>query len=261
MRPEVHWIEDWPAAPVGPTQALVWRGRLDGPAAAAMLARAPAQAEDLADAACLGSKRGAGRLLRRRLLRALAARRLGLEPAEVRIGRGEDGRPVLPGPVPAFVSIGGRDGWAVIGLSPVPIGVDVEVSAPVGPYPLSLLHPEERRRLEGLPEPRRAEAFADLWVVKEALAKAVGAGLDEVLAGAPTWPDGSDMRVSWNGWEACAALRRGQGMTAAAILAPPTAPAARPSAPPPRTGTAPWDRAPRPRGPGQGSPWHGADGG
>jgi phosphopantetheinyl transferase len=184
-----------------------------------MLAEAQANPADLADAAPMGLVRGAERLLRRRILRALAARVFRVSPGEVGVARAEDGRPYLTGPTTTFASVGGRDGWAVIGLGPTPIGVDIESGRPKGPLPLDLLHPSERQGLEPLLEPALAEAFARIWVVKEALAKAAGRPLQSVLSEAHARPpNGCHAEIDWNGHTIGAEFRREHDMVIAAVV-------------------------------------------
>ncbi|MBB4197006.1 hypothetical protein CCR94_23455 [Rhodoblastus sphagnicola] len=56
------------------------------------------------------------------------------------------------------------------------IGVDVEIFRSIEPPDIAL-HPDERRRLATLPAAKAADAFYDLWTVKEAYIKALGVGL------------------------------------------------------------------------------------
>lgn len=136
---------------------------------------------DLADAAPLGPVRGAARLLRRGLLRALAARLLSCQEEDVLFERGEQGGVRLLAPSPAYASSAGRGSWSVVALGPVPLGVDVELATPEPPLPIDLLNPGEQASLAALPPAERPAAFARLWVTKEAYAKAIGQPLEAVL--------------------------------------------------------------------------------
>lgn len=104
---------------------------------------------------------GAGRLWRRRLLRALAARRLGVHPDAIVFAHGEPrpGRLLAPGPL--FVSAASRGAWTVVAAGPRPLGVDVEAaSAEIAAFCGS---PTETLRA---------------WTATEAYVKATGCGLD-----------------------------------------------------------------------------------
>ena len=114
----------------------------------------PPEPGDLADAALAKRDGGAGRLLRRRLLRALVGRVFGLHPSAVRFARDARGAPGLAG-LPAFVSTAGctanGEGWSAVALSPYPVGVDLEAGA-------------------------ASEALAR-WTLTESYLKALGQGL------------------------------------------------------------------------------------
>ena len=81
--------------------------------------------EDLAEAARAKRDGGAPRLLRRRLLRALASRLFHRRPDALRFVREAEGALRLEG-VDARVSAAGCDGWSVVALGPGAIGVDIE---------------------------------------------------------------------------------------------------------------------------------------
>lgn len=161
----------------GLDEALVW---LVSPSLADGAA-ARATREDLADAASLPPRRGAERLLRRRLVRALAALAFDIEPASVGFARAEDGTQSLVAPACAYCSVAGRDGWSVVALGPRPLGVDVECAAIAPPLPIDLFEVSEQLAIHALPIAERAEVFARLWVAKEAWAKASGRPLEAAL--------------------------------------------------------------------------------
>lgn len=105
-----------------------------------------------------------------------------LTPAdEVRVWLGEHGKP-LTGEVEFSLSHTGT--LVLIGLGGLPLGVDVEAlpsertATQIGGY----LHPRETAELLALAPDRRPEAFARLWVRKEAMLKAIGTGLLRDLA-------------------------------------------------------------------------------
>lgn len=174
----MRWIDDLDQIERGSGlgEAVVW---LASPDVAARQAAHP-MTVDLADAASLGRLRGAARLLRRSLVRALGARALGADPGALRFERTE-GATRLVAPFTGFVSGAARDGWSLVALGPRPLGVDLERRTPEPPLPMDLFHPEERARLAALSETERSEAFARLWVAKEAHAKAATLPLDAAL--------------------------------------------------------------------------------
>ncbi len=159
----IRWTPDLDAVR-GLAHAWAWPVRLDGPEAVRALAGSPARPCDLADAALLRQPgAGARRLLRRRLLRALVARALGQSVDGVRLDRTPDGAPTAQG---AFVSLAARGDWALLGVGPTPLGVDLEIP-------------------DGDPPPFAAGAGASswaAWTAREAYAKAAGAPLDEAMA-------------------------------------------------------------------------------
>lgn len=161
----------------GLAEALVWLV----PPGLADEAAARATREDMADAALLGARRGAERLVRRRLARALAARALGVDASGVRFQRAEDGAQSLVAPAAAYVSASGRDDWCLVALGLRPLGVDVERASPEPQAVDKLFDISEQLKLMTLPHAERAEAFGRLWAIKEAWAKAARAPLDQSL--------------------------------------------------------------------------------
>lgn len=138
-------------------------------------AQARATAEDLADAAALGPARGAVRLRRRRLLRALAAEVLEAHPDAVRFERLADGRTRILAPRPLYSSVAGRGGWTALAVASDPVGVDVELWPPEPGPPLALLHPLEQAEISASVDPARV--FLHFWTAREACLKADGRGL------------------------------------------------------------------------------------
>jgi hypothetical protein len=157
-------------APPAPT---VWIARH---ADAARWPLPPPEPADLADAALAKRDGGAGRLLRRRMLRALVARAYAIHPAAVRFTRDARGAPGLEG-LPAFISAAGcmADGeaWSAVALSPSPIGVDLEP----GPATEALSH----------------------WTLTEAYLKALGRGLAVPPEQVRVGRDGGGWRLGLDG--------------------------------------------------------------
>ncbi len=116
-------------------------------------------------------------VLGRAAARALAARRLGVAPADVDLGVGEDGAPEIPG---AHVSIAhtGRTGpaAALAAVADGPVGVDLERVGPRRPDLWTrILRPDERPLLDALGGPTD-DAQTLLWTLKEAVLKAQRTG-------------------------------------------------------------------------------------
>ena len=101
--------------------------------------------------------------------------------ADVRIRVGEFGKPSVDG---VEFSLSHTGSVVLIGLGELPLGVDVEkipeerTVDQVGPS----FHPREAEELLGLPAEDRPEAFARVWVRKEALHKAIGTGLSRGIS-------------------------------------------------------------------------------
>lgn len=177
---QVRWIarlEDAPAG--GGATPTIWLVRPDGPEAQAALRTVRPAACDLADAAAWRDPaRGAERLARRLLLRALAAAVLGAGVDAVEVAREEGGRPHVAAPRPLHASVARRDGWAALAVCARPVGVDLEAAEPVAPLPLDGLDAAARRWIEAeAGAAGRARRFAQAWTAREAYLKAGGAGL------------------------------------------------------------------------------------
>jgi 4'-phosphopantetheinyl transferase len=117
----------------------------------------------------------------RATLRWVLARSLGIGPADVRIVRGERGRPHLDGDAKLDFNISHTAGVALIGLTTSGrIGVDVErVERNVSADGLAkkFLTANERATFAGLDEDARRRRFLRYWTCKEAMSKATGDGL------------------------------------------------------------------------------------
>lgn len=158
--------------------AWVWTVRLDSAEAHRALAAIPARPEDLADAAALPAPdAGARRLIRRRLLRGMVALAQGVGVERVRLARGPFGAPLAEG---AHISAAARGDWAVLAVSPAPVGVDLELADGEAPPPIEGFAPSERSLIAGAADP--SSALWSAWVAKEAWAKAAGDSLDEALS-------------------------------------------------------------------------------
>src|SRR5215212_1209803 len=80
---------------------------------------------------------------RRALLKELAARALGVEPAAVVLEHRAQAAPACVKPVGAdlFLSSASRGDWAAMAVARAPVGVDVEEVDPEGDVPWNVLHP------------------------------------------------------------------------------------------------------------------------
>ncbi|MFI5688948.1 4'-phosphopantetheinyl transferase family protein [Streptomyces sp. NPDC051636] len=132
-------------------------------------------------------------------LRRLLAAHLGSTPQEVRLVREQGGRPTLTGdPPPIHFSLSHSAGLALLGMAPVPIGVDVQRIPSLSTVDLCSprFHPAEQAELAALPQSAKARYFTWLWTRKEAYLKGIGVGLrrslaaDYLGAGGPAAPAG-----------------------------------------------------------------------
>lgn len=134
-------------------------------------------------------------------LRAALSSLTGVAPDDLRFTRAPcpccrelHGRPVLASASMEFSLSHSRD-LVLIGVAPVPIGVDAEpVPEPgVAEHIAQRLHPSEREEVEAAALEDRPAAFARLWARKEAYLKGLGTGLGRDLAA-------DDVRGDPPGW-------------------------------------------------------------
>ncbi|GII02134.1 4'-phosphopantetheinyl transferase [Planobispora takensis] len=142
------------------------------------------------------------------LLRTVTALQLGIRPEDVAVERKcsdctrHHGKPHIRAAGPQLhVSVShSGDRVAVALTTEGPLGVDVELvpSTPIDDLARCALTVRERSALESLPQAERYEAFARVWVRKEAALKATGHGLrispDRVEVSGPE--DGPEL-LSW----------------------------------------------------------------
>lgn len=120
-------------------------------------------------------------------LRHVLARALSTDPATVAFRAEITGRPALAMPSGQLdFNLSHSGDRALIGLvRGARIGVDVEIRRPL-PDALRIARshfaPDETRALAALPPEAREEAFFGLWTRKEAVVKALGAGLSLPLS-------------------------------------------------------------------------------
>lgn len=156
-----------------------WCPPANGAACEALAATLPA--DERARAAGMAPGRRAGFVTGRTLARDLLGRRLGLAPAAVPLAVADD-RPVLPPGTGWFVSITHSGPVVACAVARRPVGIDVESAA--DPPSESLVRrvaaPAEAEAI--LAAPDVSAAFLRAWVRKEAVAKAMGLGLDAGFA-------------------------------------------------------------------------------
>lgn len=122
-------------------------------------------------------------LTARVLARRAAARRLGIDPAVIRIASEPDGRPLLLDtsgtPLPLHLSITHAGAHVGIAVAATPVGLDVQDIAALRDLLDSELvwTPRERADLAELPFPERLSTAASWWTAKEAVLKSLGRGL------------------------------------------------------------------------------------
>jgi phosphopantetheinyl transferase len=173
---------------------VVWSVRLDSEAAAAALALSRHTDRDLADFAAAPD--AGNRLLRRRLTRALLGHVGRVGPSEILFGRTSEGAVCVLSPKGWHLSVAGRAPLCLIGISPAPIGVDVEPFDDSPPL-WDMLTAAEGVEIEQLPARDRPTEWLRRWAAKEAHAKRFGCARRADPAVIETQPVGADrMRVS-----------------------------------------------------------------
>jgi phosphopantetheinyl transferase len=150
---------------------VVWSVRLDSEAAAAALASAPRTDRDLADFAAAPD--AGNRLRRRRLTRALLGHLTGDAPSDILFGRTTEAALSVLSPKGWHLSVAGRAPLCLIGISPVPIGVDVEPFDESPPL-WDMLTAAEGVEVERLAPAERPHEWLRRWAAKEAHAKRFG---------------------------------------------------------------------------------------
>ena len=166
------------------------------------------------------------------LLRTLLSKFTAVPPVVWRFARGEHGKPFVTTPADGSTlsfNLSHTDGVVMAGVcTRGDIGVDVEKigpSADINHFG-SCLSESDIGRLEKLAAADRAKGFCELWVAKEAVAKAVGtgvssamAGIDIVTTGGNTVSRSDDSRYA--GWNVTRAILP-SGQTSAVVTREPT---------------------------------------
>lgn len=147
------------------------------------------------------------------LLRAILGDVLDLRPDRVPLARQEGGKPVLAG-LPAHFSLSHSGDSVIVAVSPDgPVGVDIEalrLLPDAAAVARRFLDAATARRVAAAPPDTRAAQFLRLWTWREAVAKALGAPLMEILAlpepvaEAEAVVQALDLGPRWMGHVACA---------------------------------------------------------
>lgn len=196
----------------------VWRVELDGvPADAASLSD-----EERRRAARMKDERRQGRFLASRVaLREVLGGCLGVDGGAVRFILGAAGKPAVVDGGDLSFSLSRSGGVALVAVTRGrEVGVDVERVVPDGGLRRVAEHffsPAEAAALRALAEPDRLHAFYRLWVRKEAVAKASGAGLGEGITHVEV---AGDVVGRWS----VASLDAGAGFVAAVAVDGPLGP-------------------------------------
>jgi 4'-phosphopantetheinyl transferase len=119
------------------------------------------------------------------LLRIALSRVAGGDPRDWRFVRDARGKPSAAGALAGGLSFSLSHARSMVACAWAPgglLGIDVEEipdREPDGVLLAACCSPEEIARLRALPAPDRSLEFTRLWTLKEAVAKARGAGLDD----------------------------------------------------------------------------------
>lgn len=194
----IQWIED-PRQIDRRADAWVW---IATPGCEDRQTLARATDTDLADAA--PDRRpdgGAGRLLRGRLLRTLAAAVLDQDPPDVAISRSAAGALTISSTPELYVSAAVAPPWSIVGLAMRRLGVDLET------------HARAAKDLQKLWPRLSRDARLERWTQIEAISKATGLSLDDLLEGGGSQAQAHlQLSPRWgHGYCACAALSSSAG--------------------------------------------------
>ena len=128
----------------------------------------------------------------RAVLRSLLSEAASVPANQILFTEGPHGKPSLLGTKGPQFNVSHSGSWALIGLSDFrPIGVDIELTRNSGDeldLARSFFSDAEYRALERLEEGSRLQSFYKIWTCKEAVLKALGAGISAHL---------KDFSVKW----------------------------------------------------------------
>ncbi|WGJ15847.1 4'-phosphopantetheinyl transferase superfamily protein [Methylocapsa sp. D3K7] len=128
----------------------------------------------------------------RAILRTLLSEAASVPANQILFAEGPQGKPGLAGIKGPQFNVSHSGSWALIGLSDRrPIGVDIELTRNSGDeldLARSFFSDAEYRTLERLEDGARLQSFYKIWTCKEAVLKAIGAGISAHL---------KDFSVEW----------------------------------------------------------------
>ena len=107
------------------------------------------------------------------------------------IQRTESGQPYLPGA--PFFSISHSGSYVLLGVSEMPVGVDIQEKRPVASLSLAsrFFHPEETKKIRSSPDPD--SVFFSIWTAKESYVKAESLGFSLPFSSFCLIPDPSSV--------------------------------------------------------------------
>lgn len=106
----------------------------------------------------------------------------GCESGDIKIARGEYGKPELIYPKGCFFNISHSGDYVVCAVSDKPVGIDIqEKSRDCIDIAQRYFAPDEYKYIINLPEDLRLGAFYEIWSLKESYIKALGMGLHKSL--------------------------------------------------------------------------------
>jgi 4'-phosphopantetheinyl transferase len=116
----------------------------------------------------------------RSALRLILSKYMGGAPERLAIATAAQGKPFLDAPDAPQFNVTHARGKALIAISGVPVGIDLEFARSVRNLDRlveNYFAPEEEQILTSLPNDQRAQGFLAAWTRKEACLKATGEGL------------------------------------------------------------------------------------
>jgi 4'-phosphopantetheinyl transferase len=115
------------------------------------------------------------------LLQDTAAAELGIKPADIRIIRGENGKPTLEGHPDFYFNISHSGEYVVMAYGSVPVGVDVEQLRDKEKRVAKRCFTEEEFSYISQTDDKCGERFLEIWTMKESYLKLTGQGISVPL--------------------------------------------------------------------------------
>ncbi len=120
----------------------------------------------------------------RALLRTVLGKHSAIDARALVFQTAEFGKPFIDGLDGLHFNLSHSGGIAMIGVSPIPVGEDIEridEKVDIDDVAISVFRRSERDYLAAIPHPQRRDAFFRLWARKEAYLKATGNGFSSAL--------------------------------------------------------------------------------